>query len=387
LASVYLAYRSWDDATFAYLRDSQPESANRERPDDAVSLARSLDLREQRELRAGPTADELRHVEAALVQRPLSRILLRQVGIKADVDGNLRRADAALGLANALSRRDGLTQLWWIERSVQKKDLRAAVRHYHAAMSVHPELKKALLPVLARALVFPDVRAALTPYIMRQSAWVLDLLDPKVSHVDPSNAAKLVDSVPAAVRGPEYEDVVARLLSGLGEQGNFVDATRLAHRIIPSFDPAMTASLAVHDRNIDPRLGTLAWVLADTGRLLATPNERGGFDVDVEPLDQGAVAQRIVPITGGRNYTFRQSVRGNGAGGANFTWQARCLPSGDAFWSQRFTAPTQTRHDEFVIAVPVGCKGLRFFLAVRGPEGQQSSNSTFEGLELSPRLN
>lgn len=390
VGAIYGAYRSWDDARFAHLRTSNPPRAIVVRADDAFSLGKVIDDRTQARPDVPISQADLERARLALIKAPLSRALLRIVGLNAVGDGDTSRADAALDMSDRVSRRDGLTQLALIERSVAKDDMNAAVRHYHAALSVHPELKPALLPILTRALSFPQVRSALAPYFARQAPWAADLMEDAITNGNPTDIAKLVIPVGDMVRGDRYDDLTARLISKLAERGDFVLAREVAVAVVPKANVHSLASVAVSDATTDARLGGLAWKLSDADRILATPNGLGGFDIDLEPLVRGQVASRLVPVSGGREYVFGQTLRGASEGGATslaLNWQAFCLSAAPKalVWQQMLPVSRRTQRYESAIVVPPACTGLEFVLNARGPEGQQPGHAAIESLELRQR--
>lgn len=389
VAALWLAYQSWDDAHYTYLRTVDPRAAHAKRPTDAAALSKYLDDRLQKQQQTAISEPDFAQVKAAIAKAPLTRGLLRIVGMKAELQGDAPRAETAISLSDSLSRRDALTQLWLIERSVGRNDMNGAVRHYHAALSVHPELGPTLLPILSRAIAFPEVRKALSPYIARQSRWSLDFLDTAIVTAKPADIASLLLPIGDVVRGGPYEKVNARLITLLVEAGDFGLAGKFAQAVIPRFNPAIANSLVVNDATTDKRLGMLAWTLADDGRVLTTSNEQGGLEIDVEPLARGMAATRTIPIVGGKSYTFSQTLRGGSDVLPSSNWLAFCVPSSSSepLWQEKLPMSRRTQRYQAVIAVPASCRGLRLVLIVRGPEGQQPAHAAFEAFDLKPVLN
>lgn len=392
LGACWAAYRLWDEAHFAYLSASDVNAAHAARPSDAAALGKTIDGRVKREVGFSLSTAEMGAIRTAFQAEPLSRSLLRIVGMQAESQGKQARADTSLALSDAVSRRDALTQLWLIERSVQKEDMNGAIRHYHAALSVHPELGPVLFPILAKAISFPEVREALAPYLARQVNWAAGMLNIAINEGNPADVAKLVMPVGDMVRGEHYNALNARLLTQLSKTGDFATAGKLAQAIVPQLNRSALASLATNDTTTDKRLGALAWKLVDEGRILATANGAGGVDIDMDPLTRGEVASRTMPVIGGRTYVFGQTWRGGGsASDASMVlrWQAFCVPSQPRaiVWEQMLPKTRQRQRFESVIQVPAACKGLEMVLIARAPEGQQPGHATLEALSLVARPN
>jgi hypothetical protein len=73
--------------------------------------------------------------------------------------------------ADAVSRRDAFSQLWMIEQKSGADDVKGAVSHYNALLSVHPAMQATLLPVLVSAVAYPEVRGAIRPYLNPDARW------------------------------------------------------------------------------------------------------------------------------------------------------------------------------------------------------------------------
>ena len=387
LASLWAAYHGWDEAQFNHLRSINVLAAHAARPTDATALAGAVESKMQVQANIGTSDRELR---AALIRTPMSRALLRIVGMKAELNGKAARADQAMRLSNALSRRDAIVQLWLIEQSVSKNDMQAALSHYHAALSVHPRLGQALFPVLSKAIAFPEVRAGLISYFGQEAPWTASLLNYAIEEGDATNTALLVMSVGKVIQTEAYEKPNAHLLSKLAEAGRFDLAYKLAKMVVPRFDPGKAGALAVNERTTDPRLGSLAWILANEGPVLTSANESGGFDVQIQPLSYGTAAARNIALREGGVYSFSQAVRSDGSAPApHLVWKAACLPdaAGKAFWEQSFPARRDLQRYDFMLSIPTGCRGIHLVLETRGPDGQQPAEVKFEHLNFRPLEN
>lgn len=392
VVACYVAYRSWDDARYAYLRGSNAIAAQAVRPSDAFALGKLFDERLQKRPDSRMSAHEGQLIRTALTNAPLSRALLRIIAGQASLAGDTASADKAINLSNAISRRDALTQLWLIERSVQANDMNEAVRHYNAALSVHPELGQALYPILAKAIAFPEVRAAIAPYLERQARWSASFLEAALAQAQPNDIALLILPVGDVVRGEAYDETNAKLIGRLVDLGDFTMAEKLATAVVPGLKPGTLRPLAVDRTSTDKRLGKIGWTLAEDGQILASANEMGGLDLDVAPLSRGPAASRTVPVAGGKTYVLAQTIRGSDApqgDAATLNWQAFCVPAEPEVlvWQQTLPNPDRTQRYESRIEVPAACKGLEFVLNARGPEGSQAAHVALESFDLKIQLN
>lgn len=389
LVACLAAFLAWQDGRFAHLRVTDPAAAYAERPDDALALGNALDRKMQRRADATISDRELGVVRSAIAKRPLARVLLRALGTKAEAEGNAARTDAAMNLSDHVSRRDSLTQLWLIERSVAKDDMQSAVAHYHAALSVNPDLGSVLFPILTKAIGFPEVRKAIEPYIARRAPWAIGMLNNAITNGDPQNVALLILPVGGHARGDAYDAINGRLITRLAETGNLDLAHRLAQAVFTKVDPKGLSLLAVSDATTDKQLGALAWMFSEDGRILASANGAGGFDLDVDPLINGVAASRILAVTGGRTYDFNFMARSGSDVAAELTWVGFCLSpkSKTLVLNQKLAWPREARRQQFEIVAPKDCSGLQLILTSRGPEGQRPAHVVFENFRLDSARN
>ena len=389
LATVagYAAYCSWDDSRYAHLRLINAAAAHAERPTESFALGKVIDGRITRGDARPITDAEVRASRESLAQTPLSRTLLRIIGMEAEANGHAVRADAAMMLSNRVSRRDPLTQLWLIERSVRNEDMTSALRHYHAALSVRWELGEVLYPILAKAISFPEVRTALRPYVESRSRWVPAFLQQAIRDGNPADVAMLIIPIGEVMREESLHAVNAALISKLVEKGDLAIAMNVARSSIPALDAEALSSLGINKTTLDRRLGALGWSLAEEGRILAMENEEGGFDVEIAPLSRGLVASRSVSVRGGNSYSFGQTIRSSSPRTtAVLTWRAFCLSAQPKalIWEQRLADVSSTQRFRATIAIPPHCKGIELGLSAEGPDGQQPAHIGFESFELKP---
>jgi hypothetical protein len=109
-AAAIIALGAFQFSLFASKRLSNSTAAYALHPDDPEAMA----IHYNGVLRSNPTyqpsKNELIHARAALTRAPLSPISLWLIGVSFYASGDMGRADAAMGLANAISRRHPLVQ-------------------------------------------------------------------------------------------------------------------------------------------------------------------------------------------------------------------------------------------------------------------------------------
>lgn len=374
------------DAYAAYVRAADPERAYAQRPHDAMAMGRALGLRVKQGNISSITMQDVENGRLGLRTEPLAYNVFKVFGFYAALQGNQAKADVDMGMANRLSKRDSFTQIWLIERAVEKSDIRSALMHYDAVLSVHPEMGAQLYPILAGAIAETDIRAALRPYIARQARWIGDFVDTAITVGRPQDVALLLLANANNIHVPAFEKSIANLLTALVEAGNLTLANRVAVAMVPGYKAVSMRTLAMDEHTSDQRLGALSWTLPQTSGIDAAGNGLGGFDITASPFSHGVVAMRVVGVEPGRAYRFSYTL-GNNAGAqmADGRWTISCVPQ-EAAKTPLLEHPLLQRSGqdpiEINIAVPSDCLALRFALEIKGGEGQQASQVSIRSLDL-----
>jgi len=377
------AYRAFDDARYAYLGGSAPQAALRLRPADAIGLMADFDRRSAENGDVPITSDQAERLRQSLARSALDPRALRGLALEAAGRNDAKTMQRAMILADAVSRRDATTQLLLVEYAVERGDVPGAVAHYHRAMAVHPELEKVLLPILAQAISGADVRAAIAPYIALPAPWSLAMLNAGLASASAKDVALLVLPVANSVGTKQFQDTIARLLSKLAFDGEFAIATQLAKAIWPELD---ASAFTVTDATSDPRFGSLSWVFASDGAVVASANSTGGFDVTINAFGSSTVASRAVAVQPGASYVFSHDLKGSGdASPVEMKWQAFCLPGAkQLIWEQKLPADA-ARGFASVLVIPSSCKGVLLNLMASGSDQAGKPVFNFENLRLTRR--
>ncbi|WP_339345923.1 hypothetical protein [uncultured Sphingomonas sp.] len=301
-------------------------------------------------------------LRAALRRDPLSADLLRQLATISSAGGETVSSRQLMELAQRVSRRDFLTQMWMNEAAVADGDIDRALSHYDIALTTSKRAAPALLfPVLTRAIAIPQVSAALARYISARRPWVDAFLTQAIATGDPRAVAALLAK--AGVRG--NANAFAAAQSGL--IGSFVvhkDYAGLGDyaATMPSADRAAIRTIDFAPATTDGRLRPLTWELTDDSDLGAAYQPGQGLTIRARSGTRGIVARRILYLPTGR-WRLRQHVSVVGeAQGPSVSWEAYCLDSmtSDAFWSQALPRRSGAVQSEFV--VPAGCRAVEMRL-------------------------
>lgn len=315
---------------------------------------------------------DLKAIGASLRDEPLNSKALAVLGYGAPELGGPEGQRRLMVLADQVSRREPLSQIWLIEVASADGDVRGAIRHYHAALSVQPSLHDKLLPILAAAIDFPEVREALRPMIVSEAKWMpaFIALASTSSKLDSLLGLVMAPSVKlnSDAFGPANASIVFRLVA----EGRSNEASQYARRFIPGYQEGVLSDLSISPATLDERLGQMAWSLTDSDQISAKANAEGAISATIQPAARGAIMSRFVSIASGL-YEFRQTIRRqSGAAPASLRWQASCVGAGEGtpFWSQ--LVPTSEAAVQFRsnISVPSACRVIKIDLLTVGPESQ-----------------
>ena len=107
----------------------------------------------------------------SLDRQPVNPGAARLLGIVAAQEGNLPRATHMIQYAETMSRRDLPTQLWLIESSVTRGDVKTALLHYDRALKTNNSSYTLLMPILVKAANDDDVSQSLAVILAQRPQW------------------------------------------------------------------------------------------------------------------------------------------------------------------------------------------------------------------------
>lgn len=370
---IFLAVASYQYSRLSYLIANDPAQALASHPDGAIATAGYLAQRFNENPQFEASKQDLTNIHTALRRQPLDAELLSFLALQMDRRGQSSAAKVLMKASNKVSRRDALTQLWLIENASASSDVGTALRHYHAALSVHPELRATLLPVLAAATAYPEVRTALRPYLSAPSLWTDSFLKIATTTASTSDIVALLHPIPAGIKTDSNRPALAQLLKRLAMEGGDNAAIQFAGELIPGFDHSTLTSLPITMQTRDPRLGSLAWMFPDVEGIDVSVNDSGEIQASIQPLAKGTLASRELIVTKNTSYILRQRVSfSTEASKAQLKWKGACLyrDREEAFWEQKIPPTDTATTYQMKLTIPSDCQLIRLTASASGPDGQ-----------------
>lgn len=385
LAVAGCALPAMQYAQVATLRASAPNEVTSIAPRDARVVASTLGRRFEENPEFKPSVGDLANMRAAITAQPLEPKLISVLGLAYEAAGNTQKASNLMELADRASRRDVISGLYLIEKASASGDVHKALRHYNAVLSTQPELYSTLVPILASAISYPEIRKALRPYLKERARWSASLLDAAAESANAEDLEALLLPLPAELSREEYAPALARVLQRLALQGDKEAAARFARAIIPGFSSSELTNLSISANTQDKRLGLFAWTFPSVEGIRVEPGTDNSMKISAEPLSRGIIASRDLKIDGPETYQFMQRLDySSGEGKITARWTAECITPTErqGFWEQKLPQNWQQGMYRSVINVPANCKIMRVALLAEGADGQLPSILIINDLSL-----
>jgi hypothetical protein len=370
----------------SYLREADPKSAYSADPSDGLAAVNAF----APELKTNPqfiiSSRDADAARASLVHRPLNASLLSFYGLREASIGKPELANALMASADAVARRDAISQLWMIEQKSSADDVRGTVTHYNALLSVHPEMQATFLPVLVSAVAYPEVRAAIRPYLNPETKWSAPFLDLASQGIEAAEYRDLVEPIASRLGDDGYTVSNARIIYRMLQSGLAGDAWRLFSLVAPNVDVDAFRTFAPGGANLDLKWQPMSWTLGQSDDIFASVDADGTFDVTVAPIARGIIASRDVAVISSSTYILgHRSIYEPGSPRASLRWSVSCLAqNGPQLIVDRFVpAAANSKLVQLSVVVPDNCNLVRVELSALGSEGQLSSMFKITDLTLS----
>jgi hypothetical protein len=382
--ALCLGYSSFEYTAAVLIRSTNPELAYRLRPDDPGAIAAALNARITKQNDFKPSDDDIRNLKASLKRAPLNRVLLRTLGVKAELDGRRDLALKAMALSDLASRRDSITQLWLGEHFKREQKFEISLRHYDAAMEVKPAIRNVLIPQLVPLLDQRRFRASVRGFLIDGSSWGPPFLDAAVSS-DISLSSYLVEPILQKLNDGVYNAAIGKLIHGLALQGESKRALSFAGKAIPEFKLHKFRELRWNPDNQNPRLGALAWSFPQNDGVMASSDTNGQLEITTSPLATGIAVTRDLMVSDGESYRFDYSVSGDAArDSTQLWWTVDCFnrQSEIKIWESDEISAVSTKSFRSTLYIPRNCNLIRLAARVRGSDSQLPSGIKLNSISL-----
>jgi hypothetical protein len=274
-----------------------------------------------------------------------------------------------------------------IEQKSSADDVKGAVAHYNALLSVHPAMHTTFLPVLVSAVAYPEVRVAIRPYLNPEERWGWSgpFLDLASQRLEVDQYRDLLEPIASRLSGDEYAASNARIIYRMLQSGLAGDAWKLFSLVAPDVDVAEFRTFAPNVANLDPKWLPLSWTLGQSDDISASVDGDGTINVAVAPTARGLIASRDVAVISSSTYVLgHRSIYEPGSPRASLRWSVYCVAqNGPQLIVDRFVPATaNSKLVQLTVEVPENCNLVRVELSALGSEGQISSMLQITDLTL-----
>lgn len=329
-------------------------------------------------------------VRLTLRSMPLNASALSLLGASAagPTDTGLK-ADHFMRIAERVTRRDPLSQIWALEASSAAGDVQGAVAHYNALLSTNPGLSEVLFRVLTPALDFPEIQTALRPYLMRQAIWMPAFVAFAAENGKVDSLLGMIGQSYASLRPKPYAPANSVIVWRLAKDGRSDQAIAIAQQVFVGFDGQKFRQFGVSAATTDLRLGQLSWKLGGQPGLDASLEENGDVTISVEPIARADVLSRSIFVKPGAGLAFSYALSSeDNSRSAGFKWIITCMNTPVkgttlAPWAQDAVVGPETKFETVKFPGFPGCNLLNVELMALGSEGQVGSVAKLSILPIS----
>jgi hypothetical protein len=365
---VFLAALSFAQGWAGVFRDRDPTLALELAPWDsrAKAVSASLSLLRSTDSKTLTEADRL--ARSSLKREPIQPVGLRVVGSVADGQGRAALTLRLMTASQMLSRRDVLTQLWWIEHYSRTDDVARALSHYDVALSSSEESWQILFPVLVGVSDDPEFAQSLRGFFghHRDRPWRAQLLATTIGSVpDPKSLMRWLPAIldPSNVGDKE---LLRNLIRRLVNAQQFDPAFDVYRQVIGQrgLSPERLRNANVSAATYPP----FDWDLAnEADRAAEIVSAAGNTIMSISASDgRGPLAGQLVKLSAGR-YRFGLVTIGE-TQGDGLSIDVSCAISVVASQQppRAYPLDTSSGRSEALIETVPGCDWHRLVLSYNG---------------------
>lgn len=357
-------------------RDRLPALALRFAPYDARAQANAGQRMLQ--LARGPDrAAPARALAAAALRRDATVVdAAALLGLSFALKGDGANAERSFQYASQLSRRNVASQLWLLERDVQRNNVPGALSHFDLVLRTSPAMHALLLPILSSASTEPAIARELNRMLRGRPNWRPDFISALL--MQQSNPQALYRVTQGLLRPSEVREreQLTTLLNRLTEQSAF-DLAWSAYVAAQPERRAGGGGLWNGDFAREPGLAPFDWSFAGDATQIPERRLRSGDDfalfLPTGATTEGESARQLVRLGPGR-YTMTAAV-GNVPQDASLrprlTVRCAAAPSAELARADFPPVPARGGRLSASFAVPGNCRYQWISVWVRGSYDRQ----------------
>ena len=312
------------------LEQQSPEAALTVMPWNAgahAAIASKLALMDAR----GHSGEIIAHAKAALRRDPTEFSAARAIGTVADATGRNANANAAFLYSQQLSRRDLITNIWFIESAVDRNDIPSALQSYDRALRTSKEAAGLLYPVLIPAFDDQQLVGPIVGLLAKNPPWRDQYL---ASAFDASKSARSLEQVAVGLSRSKV-GLSANLQLHLLYRMVKLEAYDEAWTAAAAFEPSLKGTKnAIRDTRFTRAADNypFGWTYsADEGfgseSVQKGPGVDGGLSVYASAGRQGVVVRQLLMLSPGSYSLSWVGEPIDAPLGSKLSWTLECASS------------------------------------------------------------
>lgn len=273
----------------------------------------------------------VRDARAVLQDQPLDAPALRMLALQARAAGHPRAGLTYARLAEQVTRRETLTQIFLAEEAARAGNARGSLDHIDMALRATNQGRTALFGILNKVMADPQIRREMGHYVARGVPWLPEFLDYAVREgaAGAANTARLLIEARAETRPRLLAPVSALLLGALVDQREFALAGEI-YRRARGTAPDLSTSARMTRATFEPRFGPLSWEPiegAASGAAARFAPAGGGAEISAfaSSGERGTVLRRTLRLRPGAYRLFERRSVAAGDASARMRWRLSCL--------------------------------------------------------------
>ncbi len=306
-------------------------------------------------------------------------IAMRNLAAFSDLQGGSAKASAQFHYVARLTRRDLLTNLWFIETQVEKGDVKGALKYFDQALKTSNDAPDLLFPILVKAFDDPELLDAIVDIVAPKPAWSAEFLtraiDGSQSGINIHRALERLHQKNSDVS----PGIVSHALYRLVALGNIDQAFAL----YSNFDSTARAKKPfIVDGGFEANQDTypFGWSMVDNEAFsterIRTRGEGGNIALSILATApaQGAVLRQLLLLSPGHyKLTYDISVV-RAARPSSFSWRVACATTGTKVANLPVPLVPQTGVLA-ALSVPAGCTAqwLELHVSLFDTDGESSA--------------
>ncbi len=379
------------DAYVGLLRVNSPNAALSIYKDDPVSLSAKVEIIILKGISAGQLKEvhkwsEKSFLSYALNPRALGQIALSNGAIEKSETEDGVKTKVILKVAQKMSRRDMIVQLWNVEQSKSEGRISDALYQYDIGMRVNEARGIYFFPTLLSDLKDVHFRKEFAKYISRNPPWMNEFLNFSIEKGDrPDLIASLIFESGGLPKEKKFRITENALLGKLFSQLGPKEARSFYLTLKHDANVSTLMSLNFDRISTNPDRAPLSWVTMKSSNgesEFSQNNDSKSYYLrgDISPGQTESIARKLVYMPSGQYHPEIKLVNHEFGAGATALMKVSCVKPESI--KQIWQGNIVTDKPMPILTVPNDCEAQFFDIVLYGGDNQVGAEITIKQILL-----